>query len=561
MFRQVNAFILMLTVCLVSACGDKEPAEVAKASLTSSVSGELLQYVPADTPYFLGSLEPFDKSITDAMKPMTESLLESYGELIETVLADADDEPNPLRPFLKILSDELKSDEDYIFGLGYESRMVIYGHGLMPVLRATLDDTKRYDALIARMDADPEVDLKSGKAGDIDFRYLASDEMHAIFARNGDQLIVTATPAAASAELTPLLLGVSKVDKSLADSDRLSTLAATHGYLANYLGYIDTAGLLSNFTGEPSGANKVLFDAVGGPPELSAVCQTEFASLAAVMPEMNFGYTEASTKKFVGKAVLELREDIAAGMQTLAAAVPGVGGDMGGVGFFSFGIDIGAARDFFGARVEAISAKPYQCEQLAGLNEMAAGMQQGLSTPLPPIVNNFKGAAIVVDDIRNFDIQGGQPPEMDVRAILAIDDAPSVLAMGQMFLPPLAALSLEPTGEVIDLPPGLIPGVTDPAYVAISENAVSLGLGSAVKGKLAAMLSAPVTDNPPLQSLGYDMSEYMRFVGDMVEKGEEADTKQALNIMRQMQDVMDRSWFSLSADANGVVIDTTVTLK
>ena len=565
MLRRRNPVLPVLLAALAaSACGSKDAAEETADALQSRASSELLTYVPADTPFFFGSLEPFDDDVIEAMKPMTESVFQSYGSLIDGLLEDSDEDDGAWRPLLEILSEEFSDDKEYIFGLGYDSRLVVYTLGVLPVFRATLEDGAHFDQLIARLEADDEVELLAASSNGLDYRYIEAEQFNTVFARVDDQLVVSVVPTGASDAMLAAVTGAEKPANNLGDTDRLATLSADHGYLASYIGFLDTERLLDAIIGENDGVAgemQALWSEDREP--LSAVCQAEIKGLTEVVPEINFGYTEASTEQFRAKGVFELRDDIAAGIRTLSAPVPGVGGDMGGVAFFSFGIDLGAAKNFVGERVEAITAEPYQCEHLAGLNDAAAEAQQGMSTPLPPIVNNFKGLGVVVDAIRDFDIEGGKPPSLDMRAILAFDDIPSLLMMGQMMLPPLQGLPLEPNGEVFQVPQEMVmgAGITDPVFAAIAEDAMSFGVGAASKDRLAAMLTAPASDTPPLQTIGYDFSAYAKFMGDMAEKTGDPAGTEAVAIMRSMQDVMDRTWFSIEPGAHGLEIDTVLTLK
>lgn len=561
--KRTGAALLALAMSL-SACGnDDKPSSAAAAD-----GSELLTYVPADTPYFFGSLEPFPKDMIEKMKPMTESLLQSYSELLNGILESPDaleGDSAIARPFLELLADELGDDNEYIFGLGYDSTAVIYGHGLLPVLRATLSDPKHFDELLARMNAREDVEMKTAVADGIDYHYLGEDGARAIFARNDDELIVTVAPPGSDEALIATLLGSEKPAQNLGDTDRLATMQEKYGYLSSYLGYVDIVDIVKTFTDEPTGLNAKLFESLPEDREtLSDVCKAEISGLAMAMPELNFGYTAASGQKIDASFVLEMRDDLANGMKSLPAPVPGVGGDLGGLGYMTFGIDIGAARDFLGDRADAITSAPYECEELAGLNDMAAQIQASLGTPLPPFVNNFRGLALVVDRIGDFDIESGQPPtDIDARIVVALDDAPNMMMMGQMFVPQLAEIAMEPDGEARELPPGMIPGMTQPTFFALGDNALSLGIGAASESLIGDMLTAEAPANPPLQTIGYDYGAYMNLIGDSLAAADDdtPELEQSRQIMKELGDAMDRALFSIETTENGIEIDTTITLK
>ena len=76
--------VVLATLALVVAgCGKKD------AATPFTDTEGLLRYVPADTPYFLGTLKPMPDDFMDKMEPSIDEMLESYREVLEA-LGDAD---------------------------------------------------------------------------------------------------------------------------------------------------------------------------------------------------------------------------------------------------------------------------------------------------------------------------------------------------------------------------------------------------------------------------------------------------------------------------------------
>src|SRR5690606_38192301 len=140
-------------------------------------------------------------------------------------------------------------------------------------------------------------------------------------------------------------------DNSIADTGELGALAKKYGFTPYGLGLVDVRRIAGTFLDKPSGVNESLLALMEHDhSELSDVCRDEIRQVAALVPRLVTGYTEMTAERIRSNSVFELRSDIAAGLQTITAPVPGLGQPHGGL--FSFGVsfDLLALRDFYAAR-------------------------------------------------------------------------------------------------------------------------------------------------------------------------------------------------------------------
>jgi hypothetical protein len=335
--------------------------------------------------------------------------------------------------------------------------------------------------------------------------------------------------------------------------------------------FIDVPAIAERFVGEPTGLDADLLALMGGDkPQLSDVCKTEIRELAGVAPRMVIGYTGITATQFDSSIVFELRQDIASGLTALATAVPGLGGDRGGLMSFGFSLDIKAAREFMEGRLDAMEADPYECEHLAELQAGVASGRQSLNQPVPPMIYDFKGFVAVIDDIEGLDIATQTPPtSVDGGFLLAMDNAQALVAMGAMFSPELAALNLQADGNPVELnlPQLQMMGIS--AFAALEEGALVLSMGEDAESQVTSMLAADASAPPPFMSFSVDAARYYSFMGEAIAAGDagadDAATPEMQAAMTEMMqsiaDLYDRMSVDVLFTENGIEMHATEILK
>lgn len=569
-------FTVVVSAFVLTAC-DKDEARDAEGATLLSSNETVLRYIPADTPYVFASVEPLPDDLMDKMEPKLGRLMQSYQTILrEAVAAKSHEMPNEeeaekIQAFVDELAGLISIEGLREAGIGREATGAIYGHGLLPVIRLDQVDGALLDAAIARLEekAGHKLPVASIEGGG--YRYLEGKEGRLIIAVFSDQLVIALAPEGFGDDQVSQLLGLTLPDSSIADAGVLETVASEYGFTPHYAGFVDVEALASAFIDAPTGLNADLMAlAQHDATTLSDVCKAEIRLMAGAVPKLVMGYTEISTDRLDSTVVLELRDDLAAGMQTLSSAIPGLGEDRGGLMSFGFGLDVRAAREFLESRVEAMEAEPFQCEHFADLQKAADGARVGLQQPLPPMAYDFKGMLAVINDIEGLEVATQTPPtSIDGSFLLAMDNAPALVSMGAMFSPEIGALGLEPDGVpvALDLMQLQAAGLT--AHAALTESALAIAVGEASEADIEAMLSASVPDEAPFLSFSMDAGRYYTFIGEAIAAGpQQGENGPSPEMQAALQDVMngvgalyDRMSVDVLFTSNGVEFRTSVTLQ
>jgi hypothetical protein len=582
MFNSISTkLISLLAVSAVTlvACGkDDEPDATSAAVIASS---ELLQYVPADSPYVFVTLEAISDDVMDNLEPKLDRVLASYREVLRQVVAvktaelseeDQDsDEARQVEAFVEEFSTLLSVDGMRGAGIARESLGAFYGNGLLPVMRIELSDEALFEAAISRLEEQAGQQMLVGELQGQSYRYFDFEELRVVIAVLDNQAVFAMVPSAFDESQTGRALGLTLPDKSIADTSILQDIIQKYDFTNHVVAFVDLPAIAERFVGQPTGLDTDLMALMHDDElQISEVCKAEIRELAGIAPRMVIGYTGISATRFDSNIVFELRNDLASGLTALATAVPGLGGDRGGLMTFGLSLDIKAAREFMEARLDAMEADPYECEHLSELQAGVATGRQSLSQPLPPMVYDFKGFVAVIDAIEGLDIATQTPPtSVDGGFLLAMDNAQALVSMGAMFSPELAALNLQADGNpvALDLPQLQVMGIS--AFAAMNEGALALSMGEDAESQVESMLGAEASTPPPFVSFSVDAARYYSFMGEAIAAGEagadDAPTPEMqaalTEMMQSIAELYDRMSIDVLLTENGIEMHATEILK
>ena len=560
--------VLLLTACR-AADDAREPQE-------------LLQYIPADTPYVMAFTRPLPDDLLDKIEPALDETLAAYRSLMELAVEDTVarmaeeegrlEEAERLEAFMAEAMPLLSTDGLKNAGLDRDSLFAFYGDGLLPVVRLALSDGEKFAATLARLEEAAGEALLVAEIDNVPYRYWDFEgKARLVIATPGDDAIITVVPTAFDDTRLAQTLGVKRPRESLATSKELSRIAKQYDFTDHWVSFFDMERIAASFLGDPSGLNTELLDLINfDASEIDATCRAEFAGLAAIAPRTVLGYTSVNDEHIDTRMVVELRDDIAAGLATLPAAVPGLGMDPGGLFSFGFSLDPMALREFYEARLDAMEADPFECEQLAELQASTAKGRQALAQPIPPVVYNFRGIFANVIDVAGFDMAAKRPPEsLDATILFAMENAQDVVNMAALMNPQIAALNLLPDGEarMLDLPE--LGEFAGKAFAALANGGLAVALGESAEQEAEAALKAGVSSPQPVMSLSLDAKRYYDFVGESVMQAEESDEEETMPVefREAMRDVVvssskvyERMLMNVHLTNRGIEIDSRVTL-
>ena len=579
MFRATllkTTFTICVLALTVAGCDRSDDESTAESRLASEQG--LLRYVPADTPYVFALLESLPDDVADKLEPKVDAILVTYQDVLRTIVemaaakkSDSEDSiPDDAAALLKEFSGLLSIEGLRGAGIDRDSKMVLYGEGLLPVMRMTLSDGKLLEAAIARIENKANQKMSVGTIDGQSYRYAGDEKARVIVAVIDDEFVLSVMPSNLPDDLLKSVLALTMPSSSIAETGELQTIINDNGFQPNSVGLVDFERIVATFLDNQSGVNGELLTLMDyDDSQLSDICRAEIRAIAGIAPRIITGYTEMSTARFTSNTILELRSDIAAGLATLPAPVPGLGSEQGGLLAFGMGLDLLAAREFYEARLDAMEAEPYECELLAELQDGVASGREVLNQPIPPIAYGFKGFLAVVEDIVGMDLTNNQPPtSADFRLLISSDDAAGLLAMGAMFSPEIAALDLQPDGVPVKFESPHLAGVTDAAYVAMTDNALAVSIGEGTEARLSDMLAADAGDPPPFMSMAMDSARYYDFIAQAmsVQNDEQDKTPPELReaigkVMTVVGDMFSRMTFDVEFTERGVEFPSTIVLS
>jgi hypothetical protein len=584
---------LLLTL---SSCGDSEDA----TSVSVVEAGNpLLAYVPADSPYLLGNLAPISDEIIDTYLTRAQPALDAIQDEVSRSLASMEDDSGSdatdddsdvqatrlMQAVLQELDGKFNRAGLQSLGFDLQSYQVVYGMGMFPVVRLGLTDAGALRATIQRVLGKAGIDATERDIQGVKYWRLADDATPdatagLYVAILSDHLAVSLFPPLAEDELLPAFLGLSRP----ADSDaaaRLERLNADNDYTPFGSGILDLNLLLDAFTRPDTAFARTLAarsdtSVTDLPPE----CLSELRQIVSYAPRLTFGTTELTTHAVGIQYRVETQPTLAQELAALVADIPLADPLSKKFVEFSFGMRLGALRDFLRDKMASIQANPFQCEHLQDLNDSAAEAFASLNQPLPPLINNFRGlraslAKLSIDDYTN-DTEG--------MAAIHVEKPLMFVNMGQMFVPDLENLALEPGQPPVRLPQSILPMPDVVAYAALTDDAIGLSIGEGQENDLPAYLSRKAGSDGTFLSANYDLSAYLdltRNLTDQIESmqqdmdpGEpdvdvDVDVEVHVHSFRNIGDaaqnafreMADRSYFTLRFTPDGFQADSRMTFK
>lgn len=554
---------------------------IPPGALAARKGKELLQYIPADTPYVFALTKPLPGHLQDRFEPALDKTLAAYRRLInhrvEAEIArlratgDGAVQGDRLQSLVAEVTSLLSVEELRKAGLGRGSLIAVYGNGLLPVMRLALTDARAFDKAIARMEAAAAANFETASLDGNAYRYRDFDKMRLIIATLGKDAVITLVPATYDDARLAEVLGTMKPRNSLARTKELRKTAREYGLTDHMIGVVDVRRMLDSVLHDPGGRNAEFLRQFGRDSfELSAACKAELEGLANVAPRIVTGYTKIAKDSLDMRMTVEMRDDIARGLAALPALVPGLGTDFGGLMSFGFSLDPLALRAFFEARLDAMEADPFECEILGELQASVPKGREALARPIPPMVYSFRGILATVIDVRGADLANDKPPEeVDGGMLFAMENAEALVTMAAMLSPEVAALNLLPDGKARPLNLPQLAQLAQEAFAALSETALAVAVGAGAERAVEAMLTAEPAASRPFASFSMDARRYYEFMGDAVMRAEPDKDEEPLpeelrtairDIFRSSSELYERVAINVHFTTRGIEISSRMAL-
>lgn len=525
--RSCIAVVLMAGV--LTACGSGSTDE----SL-------LLAYVPADTPYVYAHVERTPADANDAwlqlVAPVGDGLRASAARARTALMTAADDRHRVAIALLQLLEERLNVDGWRRMGMRIDPLIAFYGIGAIPVLRVELGDPEAFRAFVDEAGQRAKTQLPVDEVdGHAYWRFeLGEDGDAAVIMSIQDQSLVLTIDIGKRGPALADLLGLRRPARSILDSGELQEINRDLDFTPYGTLLVDGRRLLATLIDDAGLVSRRLAE---DGESLTPECRTELTALAEVMPRWIAGYQRLDTRATVTDNVLELRPDLARGLMSLPAPVPGLGRvDETVLIDIGFGIKLDKLAEFIQAQAGAIRRDPYTCEWLTGLNRSADGIGQQVAG-MYMAASWFTGLRLALTQVQ---WDGEYPTQVEAAVVLASPSPSALIGMIRGFVPQLAQLELavgappQPI-ELGEFAAELMPEEPPPAFAALADGVIGIAIGADADRELAGYLASAPADPPPLIYMGFDGVTYSllaRKLDDLV-VGMEPGSEPALYDMAQ----------------------------
>lgn len=503
--RRNSVLAMVLVGAVLSGCQQQ-------GSDSDRIAG-LLEPVPADTPYLMAVLDhqpeanfrhyvdvfaPRIVAVIDAMEEAAAADLEGHG--------DAD--VRHMRFMMNELRDYYANPDDI-----EQHRMVVYGNGLFPVVRVELNDIESMQQKLESIHTEFSVNPATVSLNGHEI-YRAPLEEAGLVAYYGvidDFLVGTVLPKDSEQLLLEQTFGGPAPQDAL-DPAELETLSKKHDFTNYFLGYVDVVASSEQLL-SPDAAFMRWLEANAPEDKLNVdaldeVCLAEMRDMMQIAPRIDMGLTQLDKSGYTARTIVQLREDIAAGIQGLTGDLSGLDEDPGGALAMGVSLRVGAMRDFIIEMARNVQNAPYACAELDELNQSAEQVLAQAGTPIPPFVGQVRGLKFRIDEFQGMLQQ--QAPKMSMA--LFVENAQLLMSMAQMFMPQLGELGLEPDGEPVRIDEamgGMPVDLPHAAYAALTDGSIGFALGNDQAASLPDMMAESGSADGVLFALWMDYRELM----------------------------------------------------
>ena len=567
-----NIALLAGAVVLITAC-NKDADEITTSIQANT--NPLLAHVPADTTYVFAALESTPQEVVDAYLNRFQPVLDVMSEHINQFQADyqaGNFEGHPGATLgtaiLEELGGELSMANLEKIGVSIQAHHAFYAMGLFPVIRVGLNDAEALRGAIGRIQTKMGLDLPESNLNGTNYWRLHEGDMPVgvYIAILDNQMAISVFPVNAEDNLLAAFLGQEMPAQSLASTNALAIMNSQKGYTSYGSGYVNLEKLADELLNTDSQTYTYLGQEMDfSPADLEPICIEEIKSIVAKAPRMTAGTTALTANAIGMRYELEIENTLAGNLAALVSNVP-----VAEEGDFLFSaalaLKIGRLRSYVLEQAMAVTAAPFQCQNLQELNQNATELVNQLNIPMPPMINNLLGARVRLDD---FDPTGDFPMGKGL-VVVHVDKPEMFVGTASMFVPGFDALDLANQSEPVKIPSELMQIKVDDleVYALMGKQAIGVSVGENHSQDLGRFMQAKPQQDGTFLSVSYDMARQLEMQSGIAEKWDivmddhHSSSHQFAEAFEQSYKAMlGRSRADLRLTGDGLVIDSLMTFK
>ncbi len=599
--EKMKKFIIIALALIAVAVGvylykNKSSDEGVVSSITSSLSGSskssVLEYVPADTILFAGSLEPmsYDKAmeLSRNMGFDFTSFIALADQDNMKVDADAPDAAKLGLGLYKAYINAIASDSPSALGINEQLDIAFYTNGALPVLRMALDGSTTMSDIIASVEKENNISATAGNIDGVEYREYSFDQVKVngeqkdvpfslVVSTANNQMVVTFNTMLDDSKDLALALGAQKPAQSILESKTLNNLVSKNGYLGHSLFFMDNLGAVEGLTKPSSNSfGQMLQDLTAAYGKADALadlqtpaCHAEYTTLVGNWPTLSAGYTELSAKSAKYKMLLEgTNAELLETLQKLQGHLsPALNNDDY---LFSMGMGMNMA-EMTGVVTDVwkrLTKEPFNCAPLAEMQTKLKQTNPMQLSMMTGFIGGIRGLGFAVTDM---DIDGLQQAQNNPMALadsmsmfitVTADNPMSLLQLAGMQMPALASFELEDGGESKNLPlplPVEVKGTLRGHDLVISFGETANTMASQLK-------SNDSMEPNGLMSFKMDMGAYFGMIDKFAQMGENKDklselTAEQKKIFEMFKNVKGKVGETINFTDKGFVVDVEMSVE
>ncbi|WP_376696997.1 hypothetical protein [Wenzhouxiangella sp. EGI_FJ10305] len=555
---------------LVAGCGRDETETESQTGAESGTgqsdgASALFQRIDADTAWLVANLDTMPEELNEKLWAPLASMSELNRQTYNTVADELDESPvvaAVLREFAEIDSREAFIER----GLAPNGHWAIHAVSLYPFVHWELSDPEAFRATLDRIAEEAEAELNWRSVDDAEILWAEMEQLG--LALSYDENFVT---FALVPDDGALLRRVANLDQpaNAYDPSSLREFSEERDYMPYGGGYVDFGRMVDQLLDSDdatlaAGHESNPLKEIAG----SEACRSELGALVNLFPRASLGYTDIDDNFMAFNMMVEADPAFAERMQVIADTPVDLDKADAGLVEFGLALNIVGARDFARDIVAGWVETPPECQIFENVREKAEDWQLALNQPIPPVVTNFHGLRLNLDDITLG--EGSNVESAEGSLALFMRNPQMMLGMAQMFSPELASLQLEPGGEPQPVPAGVIPNLPEgvPVFMGLGEAALGLTVGENQKDRLEEAMN-PGDGGSAILSYGINFGRYAEVLGGLLDNmqkeleamGEDATESDPSDAMTAMAELYEYTEASMHLTERGIEFRSTVTLK
>ncbi len=573
------------------ACGDQssDQASAPSAQQAATTAG-LLARVPAETPYLFLNTKPVSDQLYDHYIDQYASTLDSMALMLDDIELEEDNPEaqsalNSLGRFYRLLA-ELDSSSDIRekTGINANGMGMLYGAGVFPVVVMEIADQAKASATLTELMQDDQGNDNSQSVSvdgvSISKKTFADDHVAVYWQITEQHMTLSILPVQMEADYLSQIFGDARPANAFS-MNQVNDMNSRYGFSGYGSGFFDLVGLYDQLVSgdTPEGASLAALLEDDQQSFLNEpACVAEVRTLLSKAPRLYSGLTSLSTEQMSMRSVVDMDSNLRAGLTNVVGNAP-IGVDPGTPLNFALNLNLAGLRDFLAEQTSNVLQTPYTCSHLAGLNDAAQQINTGVNQPMLPLLGTINGLQISLTNLNLDQLDQQELADMsemeDIarqtqgHMVLYTEQPNMLIGLGQMALPFLAGLDLQPGGEPQLLESDFIPAGYGPAYIASSDSAIGVAIGEQQQDSLSQLLNADGNDQPVLFSFGMDYQLYSQFLGyvqalEEVNDDGEADSPEDEKFKALMQQMYQNyanlgySYSSVLVNEQGLVMDQVI---